>query len=315
MIGRKDIRSSMANMNLADSWNDESLLIEYLSKQLTLGRLAIVLGAGVSQFYGLPSWMDLINRLCDDLGETRINRGDDPILKAEALKTRHFKTDNEGFAAAVKKALYQNICVDFEVIRKNDLLSAIGALAMSSSRGSTSTLVTLNYDNLLEMFLEYHGYDTISIDSEKHWAPNHDVVVYHPHGFLPFVQSRATSQSPIVLGSSDYFNILSNSSKNLWRPLLQTLFRTHTFLYIGLSGVDLHLQSLVHDLQENHIVTEDRIRYHGVRFVESTSPNEDLVTQFENWGVYTHRLGSFSEHLPRFLFSICQAARSHRAKN
>lgn len=306
----------MGNMNLPDTWDDEAVLIGYLSNQLILGRLAIVLGAGVSQFYGLPRWTELVNKLCRKCGEPDMPPGGDPLMKAGALRTRYFDGNDAGFSSAVKDALYQDVKRDFEVIRKNDLLSAIGALAMSSSRGSASTIVTFNYDDLLELFLEYHGYVTASIDDAKHWSPKHDVVIYHPHGLLPLDESRAVSSPGIVLGTSDYLQILGNSSENLWRPLLQTLFRTHTFLYIGLSGTDIHLQSLVHDLKVNHAVTKDRVKYHGVRFVESASVDKDrdLASEFKNWGVYTHRLNSFSENLPRFLFSICQAARAHRSK-
>ncbi|MDO8335746.1 MAG: hypothetical protein Q7T74_03120, partial [Candidatus Saccharibacteria bacterium] len=160
----------MANMNLADSWQDEVILTEYLAEQLIYGRLAIVLGAGVSQFYGLPSWTELLNRLCHALGEPSMDMGSDPLMKAEALKLRHFSGDSAGFARAVRDALYQGLSVDFEVIRRNDLLSAIGALSMSSRRGSASKIVTFNYDDLLETFLEYYGYVTASIEDGKHWS-------------------------------------------------------------------------------------------------------------------------------------------------
>jgi hypothetical protein len=304
----------MANMNLAASWHDEPSLVEYLATQLTLGRLAVVLGAGVSEFYGLPKWSNLINRLCNACGEPDLASGEDPVLKAGALKARHYKGNDAGFSVAVRTALYAGVKSDFEVIRKNDLLSAIGALAMSSSRGSASTIVTFNYDDLLELFLEYHGYVTASIDDAKHWSPRHDVVVYHPHGLLPLGDSRTCSPQ-IVLATSDYLSVLG-PAENLWRPLLQTLFRTHTFLYIGLSGSDIHLQSLVHDLKENHAITKDRVRYHGVRFVESGSTvNEDMVTQYEEWGVFTHRVPNFPTSLPHFLFSICQAARVQRSRS
>lgn len=294
-------------MNVADSWNDETLLIQHLAEQLTLGRLAIVIGAGVSQFYGLPSWTELMNRMCRSCGEPDLTTGDDPLAKADVLKARHYSSDEAGFSAAVKTALYSGITGNFEDIRKNDLLSAIGALAMSSSRGSASTIVTFNYDDLLELFLEYHGYVTASIDNAKHWAPRHDVVIYHPHGSLPIGEFR-TNSSQIVLATSDYLAALGPTG-DLWRSVLQTLFRTHTFLYVGLSGTDIHLQSLVHDLKVNHAITNDRVRYHGVRFAVSGEVNEDLVTMYETWGVFTHRVPDYKRGLPHFLFSICQAAR------
>lgn len=312
-LGKKGTRL-MANMNVADSWKDESTLVEYLAKQLILGRLAIVLGAGISQFYGLPKWAELIENICRDLGEPPMPSGGDPLLKAGTLKAKYFNGNEQGFSEAVKKALYKNIRPDFQSIRKNDLLSAIGALSMSSSRGNASTIITFNYDDLLELFLEYHGYDTASIDDAKHWAPRHDISIYHPHGLLPLTPGRPVTSTAIVLATSDYLSILGSSSQNLWKPLLQTIFRTHTFLHIGLSGTDLHLQSLVHDLKDTHVITKDRVRYHGIRFVESGKINEDLLIQYDQWGVFTQVVEDFDIQLPRFLFSICQSARVQRSK-
>ncbi|MGR4928185.1 SIR2 family protein [Bradyrhizobium sp. CAR08] len=81
------------------------------------------------------------------------------------------------------------------------------------------------------------------------------------HGFLPLAPDRKGSDN-IVLRTAEYLDVM----KSVWRPLLESFLRTHTFLYIGLSGSDMHLQSLIHGVKDGHAIKEERILYHTVRF-------------------------------------------------
>ena len=294
----------MANMNMPDSWANEDALIDHLATQLVRGRLGLFLGAGVSQFYGLPSWAVLLERLCDAVGEPKPDPSEDPIKKAAYLRAEKF-TDPQSFKAAVKTALYQGITLDFAEIRKNLLLASIGSLVMSSRRGAAAKVITLNYDDLLENYLEYHGFTTATVSDAVHWRQDEDVVVYHPHGYLPL--GHSADSEAIVLTSDEYHKIMSSP---LWRPILDTALRQHTFLYLGLSGDDLHLQNLWHDLTANHAISRDRIQYHGVRFAIEGKKDETAAVA-KAWGIYTHRLVDHGA-LPDFLFRICQAARIKR---
>jgi hypothetical protein len=105
----------MANMNMPDSWANEDSLTDHLASQLVRGRLGLFLGAGISQFYGLPSWSMLLERLCDAVGEPMPDPKDDPIKKAAYLRAEKF-VDPQAFKDAVKKALYQGIVLDFAEI-------------------------------------------------------------------------------------------------------------------------------------------------------------------------------------------------------
>lgn len=298
----------MANMNMPDSWANENALVEHLGGQLAAGRLGLFLGAGVSQFYGLPSWEELIERLCRALGEPVPAKGTSPIKTAGTLKSKHFRSNEDGFKAAVKRALYDGVTLDFAKIRLQPLLAAIGSLVMSSHRGSAAKVITLNYDNLLESYLEYHGFTTATVADGCHWAHNQDVVIYHPHGFLPL--GRGLESKAIVLGTSEYLGVMTSP---LWRPILETALRQHTFLYLGLSGDDLHLNSHWNELSKHHAIVNDRFRYHGVRF--TTDPTNDENTNLtEEWGIFTHILPNH-DALPDFLFRICQSAREKRMRN
>ena len=299
----------MSVMNSPAQWENEATLVGYLARQLIRGRLGLFLGAGISGFYGLPDWRDLISGLCVANSEPPLEKGEDVVAKAGYLRARHYSRDRERFKKDVKALLYAGRSLDFAKIRESDTLSAIGSLVMSSRRGSAAKVFTLNYDDLLENYLEFHGFTTESIWCGRHWAQNEDVVIYHPHGFLP--QASGKDSEDIILGSKEYFDIIQSP---LWRPILQGALRTHTFIYIGLSMADLHLQSLVADLTSFHAISEERAAYHGVRFAIRGQRDELGVTLREQ-GLHTHQLEKYDPGLADFLFKICQAARAERMSN
>ena len=259
----------MSDMHLKDSWENETLLVEYLARQLIAGRLGLFLGAGISQFYGLPDWKTLIERLCAKNSEA-FNPGDDVIAKAAYIRATYYRGDADRFKKDLSAALYEGKTLDFALIRQQAMLAAIGSLVMSSKRGSAAKVFTLNYDDLLENYLEYHGFTTAVVWSDRHWAHNDDVTIYHPHGFLPLADRPASDD--VVLGSPEYHRIMQSE---LWRPLLRTALRTHTFLYIGLSGTDMHLQALLEGIGDQHAVVDERTAYHTVRFAVSGHKGRD----------------------------------------
>lgn len=294
----------MSDMHLRDSWQNASMLVGHLAHQLVAGRLGLFLGAGVSQFYGLPNWETLLERLCAKHGET-LEPGADLPQKAGYLRAQYYRSDIEGFKRDLHDALYEGKTLDFSKIRQNSTLAAIGSLVMSSRRGSAAKVFTLNYDDLLENYLEYHGFTTAIVWSERHWAHNDDVTIYHPHGFLPLADRPASDD--VVLGSSEYHKVMQSE---LWRSLLRTAMRTHTFLYIGLSGTDMHLQALLEGMPDQHAIADDRIAYHTVRFAVSGKKDE-TGRILNDYGVFTHEIDGY-DALPDFLFRICQAARELR---
>lgn len=295
----------MIDMNMPDRWLEPANVIEHLAEQLILGRLGLFLGAGVSSAFDLPDWDLLVRRIAVAAGEAEPTGEFNPVLKAGALKTRYY-SDEASFGDAVKEALYQDMVLDFAKISKNRLLSAIGSLVMSSQRGTAAKVFTLNFDDLLELYLEFHGFTTAIIHNGRHWARNEDVVVYHPHGFLPLGHDEKSET--IVLGTTEFHKIMTSAE---WRPIIETSLRQHTFLYLGLSGDDMHLQSLWTNLADHHAIKDGRVCYHGVRFTTGTA-EDDIGIQAKDWGLFTHVLSNYDE-LPEFLFKICQKARELRS--
>lgn len=290
----------MSMMTSVDDYADTPTLTKHLAEQLTKQRLALILGAGISKPFGLPDWNGLIWNLYDAQSEPLPSSGE-PTQQVEDFRLKFFKNNHKGFIDSVSEAVYKGVDVGFKELRENLTLASIASLVMASKRGSTSQIVTFNYDNLLEIYLAYHGFVAHSVSEEIHWFRDADVNIYHPHGFLPYGGGKAEPSSKLILDRESYDEILGKDLP--WRQLLLTLMRTHTCLFIGLSGEDVALSQLLTDVKKIHAIVGTPELFWGVSF--TTSP--DLKPRWESRNVFCKVLKGYDE-LPDLLFKICQTA-------
>jgi hypothetical protein len=290
-------------MTIRNDWDDEHTLIKYLAKQLNSGKLTLILGAGISTAFNLPDWPSLLTKLYNQQGAIP-PAGYDLTKQAEDFRTVYYKNDTPGFLQAVHKALYNGVSIDFDKLRRNATLGSIGALVMASYRGSASEVITFNWDNLLELYLQYHGFVTMPVTNEKHWSGSADVTILHPHGFLPYDLNDGTSDD-IVFDMMSYAGFIGKEERP-WRQRLLSLMRSRICLFIGLSGNDHNLNSLLTTCKPQHASINENTLYWGVTF---TTSNESIDINFwENRGVYCKTISSYVTDLPGFLFKICQQA-------
>jgi hypothetical protein len=295
------MRENISVMMDRSRYEDENSLKEFLAGQLYKGRLSIVLGAGASIGFGLPDWDKLVKRAFDIVSAVRPG-GITNEEAAEILLSSKCQKNEIQFAKLIHEALYQDFDVSFDSIRKNDLLSSIGAITMVSRRGSVSQIVSFNYDNLVESYFRYLGFDVESFSLMPAWDTRADVQVYHPHGILP-QGSKDDIKSGIVFAQIHYDRIVGES-KNLWRQLLLNIFRSNTCLFVGLSGADDNLSSILNEVKDSHASTGLHL-YWGVRF--SNDSNDPRRSKWEDRGVFQQTLSDYNQ-LPSWLFEICQRA-------
>lgn len=292
-----------ADMSLSHLWENSDCLEDYLARQLKRGCLALIIGAGISHPFGLPDWPGLLSRLYESKSATP-DPGKRPEALAEEFKLLYFSNDIDGYLDAVRMALYRGVEINFETMRQNHSLAAIGALAMASSRGNVAHLITFNFDNLLEIYLGYHGFSVASIFSESNWAQRADVTIYHPHGYLPAERAAKHSNS-IILDQKSYAQTVGREG-GVWYQRLLPILRTHTCLFIGLSGDDANLDSLLIASKEKHAYHLDNTAFWGVRFTIDNDPGRLLI--WKDRGIFTKVVSNYETDLPIFLFRICQKA-------
>ena len=289
-------------MTSKDDFRDLDQLREYLATQLRQGRLTLILGAGISIPFALPDWVLLIKRLYSTKHVKPTK--DTPANLAEHFRATYYKNNSPGFLKAVRKALYGGVKVDFDILRRNKTLVGIGSLIMASRRGSTSDVYTFNFDNLLELYLEYHGFVTASLYNDRFWGGYADAKIFHPHGMLPFDASIAPSKD-IVFDQASYSAVVGKEN-NPWRQRILTSMRANTCLFIGLSGRDMNLDSLLYSVKDHHASLDQNTAYWGVTF--STAGDAVARTRWQERGIFYHQIKNYDDDLPGFLFGVCQEA-------
>ena len=292
------------NMTTHEEFATEDTLRQYLANQLVLGRLSLVVGAGISLHFGLPSWSTLVRRLFRDK-KGRVPRRSTIEAQAEYFRHKYYEDDESGLMDAVHSALYRGAKVDFAALRGHTTLAGIGALLMASRRGNVSEVITLNYDDLLEIYLRYHGIVAQPVVREEHWTGYADVMVYHLHGFVPFRVEDERSER-ITLDQQSYSKF---SIGTLWGQVALSIMRRRTCLFIGLSGSDKNLDTLLNAVAESHASREERTRYWGVTF-STDRENDPLRQQWQARNVFFKSVSDYDTDLPKFLFGICQEAAS-----
>ena len=208
---------------------------QYLASHLRDGSLALFLGAGISQDVGLPGWFELVSRLRKSMGLSHLA----PNVGAQALQLAADEIEQAGgsskeYITKVRDQLWAGIDTLSSDILRKELLSALGALLTGSARGTVRSVITLNYDNILESFLSLYGFITCTVKQPPELEGSEDVRIYHPHGFLPHPSSNSVASDFIIL-SSESVSLRIGLPGNEWRETLRYLLSSHIFLFVGLS--------------------------------------------------------------------------------
>ena len=195
-------------LTTTSQFEDDATLSDYLADELRSSRLALVLGAGLSTPFGFPDWGALIDGCCSKVGiQIPTPRPDNRDLADEVRVTCK---GQDAYLDIVQKQLYAGRSVSMEMLTANRTLSAIAALAMSSVRGAVGNVITYNFDDLLELYLSYHGFKIQLVSDVPSWNERADIRILHPHGFLPSPESSWPRTNWILL---DRQSVLYQSCK------------------------------------------------------------------------------------------------------
>jgi hypothetical protein len=206
------------------------------------GRLCLFVGAGVSESCGLPNWDTLSNRVVLeafrdevplDLRQTA-NRNaalKKPPLGAMRAARRVLK---ERFNSVVKECLYSTT---------PELSEAVKAIALLRN---VRNICCFNYDDVLEVAYEQNGTTRRPVtEGDELRLHSDDVLIFHPHGFLPRSGfERKYSEERIIISEDDYHKLYS--SPDSWPNMIQiSLLMSFSILFIGCSLVDPNIRRLL----------------------------------------------------------------------
>lgn len=225
--------------------------ISALSQALHNGYLTLVCGAGISVEAGIPLWNELLLSLLESTMK-RISL-DHPII-LDTITPDEFQKKYGASTLIIGKYLKTNLGNDFllklrEALysgdpRRCDMIDAITELARPHrGRKSLESIITFNFDDLIEENLEINNilHKSISVEGVRN-RPN-ELPIYHVHGFLP--RKREINQDMEVVFSEDSYHSQFIDPFS-WSNLIQlNKLSQNTCLFLGISLTDPNLRRLL----------------------------------------------------------------------
>ncbi len=211
---------------------------------------AFVLGAGVSVDPGAKSWDELLQFFTEELkkqgiidDEKKLNGkiGGSSIITAQLCKELYPK--EQDYYWAIHQGLYQAR----RAINPDFALYHIARIARYCVAKTHFRILTYNYDNYLESYLE-----EINVQFNTLYDSNSDITdrlsIYHVHGYMPEVKFKSHIQekyrNSIYLTEENY-NELYNHPYS-WQISSQlSFFRENICLFVGCSLADPNIRRLL----------------------------------------------------------------------
>jgi hypothetical protein len=238
---------------------EESLLqesayhVDKLKEEFSRGNLTLFCGAGVSIEAGIPGWSVLVKTLImslfkreasEILGSREVGSqlaeiyqnsfGLSPLVIAQYLKNGL----GTGFRDAVRSALY------IGEPTSSPLIDAICELCRPQrERRSLHSMVSFNFDNLVEENLDRKRIKYRAIYKEGQRCLPSEIPIYHVHGFLPRAGGLDNGHDLVFSEDAYHSQFIDPFS---WANLTQlNHLNQNTCLFIGLSMTDPNLRRLL----------------------------------------------------------------------
>jgi hypothetical protein len=225
--------------------------VQKLSHALRRGRLTLVCGAGVSVGAGIPGWNSLLGRLLEsmmkriskdfsmDLGRKAAEEFQKRYDSSSLILGKYLKNNlGRDFATEVREALYSTNPISCP------LIDSIVSLSRPQRDGRPlDSIITFNFDALIEENLSTHNIKNKAIYSEAIDHDPSDLPVYHVHGFLP--RSGAVPTANELVFSEDAYHSQFIEAFS-WSNLVQLNKLTqNTCFLVGISLTDPNMRRLL----------------------------------------------------------------------
>lgn len=222
----------------------EKNVFDRAKEALKKDKVSLFLGAGVSIPVGSVSWVNLLNNLLNNRNLT-IDINSPKRNVSELEKGRYVKDDYlkkaknraDDFYKDIRDIIYGGV-----TRKKGDIIEVIASLI---SKYDLESVITYNYDNLIEQEINDHPrkykmqchpvYDKSGpiFDNSRY--------IYHVHGYISENNIRSDE---IILGEKEYHKVYQDSYNWSNVEQLHALNRSTCF-FIGLSMTDPNLRRLL----------------------------------------------------------------------
>lgn len=289
-------------------WKEERQeRLDELRELYTKGQFSMFLGAGVSSSAGMADWNTLLNSLFvsylsnefqsdkkieeTDIKEIvlRLNQVDETSALRAARYLRKALIKNPKIDSNFITAITENLYKLRDTTKQLDsaLIQSISNLCMPTRTGAkVKSVVTYNFDDLLERNLKEKKIRHHSIYMDNDFCDPEDLPIYHVHGFLPEDRKKYPNleNSTLVFSEEGYHTIYTDAYH--WSNLVQlSNLRDNNCLMIGLSMADPNLRRLLDISAKNldkprHFAIIRRISHNS--FCYDKKDGEDKVQMVQN---------------------------------
>ena len=198
-------------------------IIKRINKYMSLGKVSVFVGAGVSRLSGYPSWNALVRKMSDEIGYTKV--GEEKFFSSEELlkipQMYHNEHDKTAYLEMVKNAF----AGEYEINEVHDLIFSL----------KPKHILTTNYDTLLEQTAVKFGknYSVINSDASVSSCDSNQYII-KLHGDF---------DSSFVLKEEDYLNYEVNYM--LVDKIVKSIFATTLVIFVGYSLNDYNIKLIL----------------------------------------------------------------------
>jgi hypothetical protein len=212
-----------------------------------------ILGAGINFDFEIGDWDKLINSMRDEIKKRYLLNNRELINFEEKLLNTNYiapqilkDKDDKLYYNVLFNNLYPRAFISkiemnqFDVDNNPGLINtnAFQIARISSTSKYRSSILTFNYDNILEILIEENFSNTIvdTIYKGVNKERNTDVSVIHSHGYFPY--SYPLTPNSIVLSSYEYMESYLYSGSFARRSLTDQLKETNILIGNSLSDYE-----------------------------------------------------------------------------
>ena len=269
--------------------------VETIRNHFKKGVLSLFCGAGISIGAGIPPWSALLRDLLTRLFKKSMNDGENkkeeeykfaefyqkyfnptPLMIAQYLKNGL----GNDFLKTIRDALYKGNP------STSKLLDVIVELCRPQrSRESLHSIITFNFDDLIESNLSKNHIRYCSVFNEGQRPEKEDLPIYHVHGFLPSKGELSVDHNVVFSEDAYHSHFIDSFS---WSNLIQlNHLNQNVCIFAGLSMTDPNLRRLLDvamrknpNRKANHYVfkkryNRDNIEKEMAKFIGYDSNNSD----------------------------------------
>ena len=251
-------------------------IMSKLQKKFQEGKLTLFCGAGISVEAGIPNWKVLLKELLESLFDEKTIYDKIPLGSRKEFTEIYYKHTSISSLIIGKylKTGLQNKFPEYvrNVLYKNnpkscELIDVIIELCRPQREGKPlHSIITFNFDDLIEQNLKANRIKYTPIYSEGQRAKSKNIPVYHVHGYLP-QNTKLTKENQIVFSEDAYHSQFIDPFS--WSNLVQlNHLSQNSCVLVGLSLTDPNLRRLLDvahrkngDKKIRHYIFKKRLSY------------------------------------------------------